>query len=247
MLHHIHKILSLGILATMLLCGCERQPESIDAEYGYVQFQIVRSSQLETTRAESLEWLSDASKIEIVMQHNGSTITQTLNLYSYDKEQAEWGLLSEKIRLVVGKYDIIGYYVYDALDNKILAGDRQGVFTITHNGLAIKPIGVETVERGKVSFTLYKKFDQTRLQADSDIIFAAIGFFFILVDSCVIPCIICRIISNCCKNAVISSSGIPEPLAILLLRLLLIFLGFCRSSTVILFMQDSIFFICFSP
>lgn len=167
--------MSLGILATMLLCGCERQPESIDAEYGYVQFQIVRSSQLDTTRAESLEWLSDASKIEIVMQHNGSTITQTLNLYSYDKEQAEWGLLSEKIRLVVGKYDIIGYYVYDALDNKILAGDRQGVFTITHNGLAIKPIGVETVERGKVSFTLYKKFDQTRLQADSDIIFAAIG------------------------------------------------------------------------
>lgn len=181
MLRHIHNILSLGILATLLLCGCERQPESIDAEYGYVQFQIVRSSQLEATRAESLEWLADASKIEVVMQHDGSTITQALNLESYNKEQAEWGLWSEKLRLVVGEYDIIGYYVYDSLDNRILAGDRQGSFTVAHNGLVIKPIGVDTVERGKVSFTLYKKFDETRYQADSDILFSAIGSIDITV------------------------------------------------------------------
>lgn len=181
MLRHIHKILSLGILATLLLCGCERQPASIDAEYGYVQFQVVRSSQLEATRAESLEWLADASKIEVVMQHDGSTITQALNLESYNKEQAEWGLWSEKLRLVVGEYDIIGYYVYDSLDNRILAGDRQGSFTVTHNGLVIKPIGVETVERGKVSFTLYKKFDETRYQADSDILFSTIGSIDITV------------------------------------------------------------------
>lgn len=176
MLRHLHKILSLAAVATLLLCGCERQPETLDAKYGYVQFQIVRSSQADTaTRAEALEWLRDASKITIVMQRDGSTISQTLNLTYHDKEQAEWGIWSDKLRLVAGEYDIIGYYVYDALDERILAGDRQGSFTITHNGLVVKPIGVETVERGKVSFTLFKQFDQTRYQADSDVLFSAIG------------------------------------------------------------------------
>ena len=43
------------------------------------------------------------------MQHDGSTITQTLPLNSYDKESAEWGLRSDKLRLLAGDYNIIGY------------------------------------------------------------------------------------------------------------------------------------------
>ena len=124
-----------------------------------MQFQLVKASQLDDTRAEELEWLSDACKICVVMQHEGSTITQTLNVESYDATTAEWGLWSEKLRLLAGDYNIIGYYIYDNLDNEIMVGERQGEFTVEHDGLTIKTIGVETVERGMVSFALLKAYE----------------------------------------------------------------------------------------
>ena len=91
----------------LLAGGCEQQGDNLTADYGYVQFQLVKAAQLDDTRAERLEWLSDACKICVVMQHEGSTITQTLNVESYDKASAEWGLWSEKLRLLAGDYNII--------------------------------------------------------------------------------------------------------------------------------------------
>ena len=139
------------LLLVSLLGGCDKQGEQLTADYGYVQFHLVKASQLDTasTRAtDVLDWLSDACKITVVMQHDGSTITQTLNVTSHDKESAEWGLFSEKLRLLAGDYNIIGYYIYNNLDQEILVGDGQGSFTIEHNGLVVKSIGVETIERG---------------------------------------------------------------------------------------------------
>ena len=88
--------------ALLLVGGCDYQGDSLAADYGYVQFHLVKASQLteEDTRADKLEWLSDACKIKVVMQLDGSTITQTLCVDSYDKESAEWGLWSEKLRLL---------------------------------------------------------------------------------------------------------------------------------------------------
>ena len=148
------------LVATTLLVGCTKSDDgSLHAEYGYVQFKVVKESSIEASRAtDALEWLSDAHKIAVVMQHDGSTITQTLPLSSYDKESAEWGLYSEKLRLLAGEYNIIGYYLYDNLDNELLAGGGQGSFTIERGGLSVKPIGASVVERGKVSFCLSKVF-----------------------------------------------------------------------------------------
>ena len=66
--------------ALLLVGGCDYQGDSLAADYGYVQFHLVKASQLteEDTRADKLEWLSDACKIKVVMQLDGSTITQTL-------------------------------------------------------------------------------------------------------------------------------------------------------------------------
>lgn len=159
----------------LLVGGCEQQGDNLTADYGYVQFQLVKAAQLDDTRAERLEWLSDACKICVVMQHDGSTITQTLNVESYDKASAEWGLWSEKLRLLTGDYNIIGYYVYDNLDNEILVGEGQGTFVVEHNGLTVKTIGVETVERGMVSFALLKAFETTRYTFESDFLFSSIA------------------------------------------------------------------------
>ena len=163
--------------ALLLVGGCNDQGDSLAADYGYVQFHLVKASQLtdNDTRADKLEWLSDACKIKVVMQLDGSTITQTLCVDSYDKESAEWGLWSEKLRLLAGSYEVIGFYIYDNLDNEILSGDNQGTFTVVRNGMATKTIGVETVKRGMVSFALLKAFETTRYSYEGDFLFSTIA------------------------------------------------------------------------
>lgn len=172
----IHKLWGILLMvAAIVVCGCEEHGESYDADYGYVQFRLLKASQMETsaTRAtDALDWLSDAHKIKVVMQHDGATITQTLPVTSYDKESAEWGLQSEKLRLMTGNYTIIGYYIYDNLDNEILVGGNSGTFSVTTGGLTIKDVGVSTVERGKIAFTLHKAL--TRSDAKGDYPFESI-------------------------------------------------------------------------
>ena len=174
------------VTAMMFMGGCERAADDVVADYGYVQFHLVKASQLaqdDSRATDALEWLSDACKITVVMQHEGSTITQTLTLSSYDKTSAEWGLWSEKLRLLAGSYNLIGYYIYDNLDNEILVGDGQGKFAVAHNGLVVKSVGVETVKRGMVSFALLKAFETTRYSYTSDFQFSSISAVDITVQN----------------------------------------------------------------
>ena len=163
-------------MAAMLLNACSIEGESIDAEYGYVQFRLVKESAMEeeSRATDMLEWLSDASKIKVVMQLNGSTITQTLPLSSYDTQSAEWGLQSEKLRLMTGSYNIIGYYLYDNLDNEIFSAGGAGEFVVVKGGLEVKRIGVPTVKRGIVGFALLKAYPTTRYEAEGDYPFQSI-------------------------------------------------------------------------
>ena len=169
-------IFLLSLLCATLVIGCEKRAESLDAEYGYVQFRLLKEAQMESSSrsSEELEWLSDATKITVVMQCEGLTISQTLPLTSYDKQSAEWGLQSEKLRLMAGSYEVIGYYLYDSLDNMILTGDNCGQFSVVAGGLEIKKIGIPTIERGIVGFALLKAFPTTRYEAEGDYAFSSI-------------------------------------------------------------------------
>lgn len=169
-------IFLLSLLCATIVIGCEKRAESLDAEYGYVQFRLLKEAQMESSSrsSEELEWLSDATKITVVMQCEGSTISQTLPLTSYDKQSAEWGLQSEKLRLMAGSYEVIGYYLYDSLDNMILTGDNCGQFSVVAGGLEIKKIGIPTIERGIVGFALLKAFPTTRYEAEGDYAFSSI-------------------------------------------------------------------------
>lgn len=169
-------IFLLSLLCATLVIGCEKRAESLDAEYGYVQFRLLKEAQMESSSrsSEELEWLSDATKITVVMQCEGSTISQTLPLTSYDKQSAEWGLQSEKLRLMAGSYEVIGYYLYDSLDNMILTGENCGQFSVVAGGLEIKKIGIPTIERGIVGFALLKAFPTTRYEAEGDYAFSSI-------------------------------------------------------------------------
>ena len=179
------RALSLALaLIALIAGGCQKQGDELASEYGYVQFKLIKASQMDSaaTRADELKWLSEAHKIEVVMQFDGSTITQTLPVSSYDSEAAEWGLYSEKLRLLKGEYNVIGYSIYDYLDKKILNGASQGSFTITEGGLTAKHIGVPTVKRGKVSFALFKAIE-TRGEVEGDYPFQNIKAIDITVET----------------------------------------------------------------
>lgn len=119
-----------------------------------------------TTRAvtDKLDKLNDVQKVKVVMQYNGSTITQTLLLNAYNAENAEFGLRSDKLKLLTGTYTVIGYYLYDKLDNVLYAGPvgENNAFAIVSDGLHTQNLIVDAVARGMVTFKLVKDFVKTR-------------------------------------------------------------------------------------
>lgn len=148
------------LLASLAFVGCERGGDNTATEYGYVQFKLIKSASMDATRTTTpLDKLGDATKIEVVMQHDGATISQTLPLSSYDKESAEWGLYSEKLRLLAGDYTLIGFRLYDNLDKEIYSGNSADKFSIVGEGFTQHTVGVECIERGTISFVLKKEFD----------------------------------------------------------------------------------------
>lgn len=170
-------IKSIGSVAILLvwaaLIGCmatscsNNEDDELKSGYGYVQFKLLKSAsyQAETSSGsratvDKLSYLSDACKIEVIMQHDGSTISQALVLNSYNAENAEFGLRSDKLQLLAGDYVVIGYNLYDNLDQLLYTGTitTNNSFHVTENGLEVFDILVSSMERGMVSFKLIKNF-----------------------------------------------------------------------------------------
>lgn len=163
-------LLLLVTMLTFAVTSCsDDETEGWDGTYGYVQFKLNKKVSSRATRAaavDKLEKLDDAKKIKVVMEHNGTTVSQTLMLNSYNAENAEYGLRSDKLELASGTYTIIGFYLYDAVDEELLASSAGETFTVVGGGLAVQDLTVETVERGKVKFNLIKEWQKTRGTGD---------------------------------------------------------------------------------
>ena len=177
-------LLLLVTMLTFAVTSCsDDETEGWDGTYGYVQFKVNKSVSTRATRAaalDKLEKLDDAKKIKVVMEHNGTTVSQTLVLNSYNAENAEYGLSSEKLQLASGTYTIIGFYLYDAVDEELLASSAGETFTVVGGGMTVQDLTVQTVERGKVKFNLVKEWEKTRA-ANQEYLFSNIR----LVDICV--------------------------------------------------------------
>ena len=156
-----------------------------DGTYGYVQFKLSKKVSSRATRAaalDKLEKLDDAKKIKVVMEHNGTKVSQTLVLNSYNAENAEYGLSSEKLQLASGTYTIIGFYLYDAVDEELLASSAGETFTVVGGGMTVQDLTVQTVERGKVKFNLVKEWEKTRA-ANQEYLFSNIRLVDISVTN----------------------------------------------------------------
>lgn len=164
-LHAFALLVVAALTAIMGVAGCSDDDSlTSTAEYGYVQFKLFKEASYNAEgRATSLDKLSDAHKISVVMQHEGHTITQSLVLNAYDNENAEFGLRSNKLQLLVGEYTIIGYFLYDNLDNEIYAGSAtDNKFTVIKDGLVVKDLTANVTPKGKATFRLVKNFVESR-------------------------------------------------------------------------------------
>ena len=158
-INNIFKTLAFTLVSLVFCCAsvsCSKE-ESHDAGYGYVQFRLFKKASVKAT-VDKLSYLYDACKVQVIVQHQGSTISQTLVLNSYNAENAEFGLRSDKLQLLTGEYVIIGYNLFDNLDNELYTGtiSENNRFTVVENGLAVYDILVDAVERGMASFKLVK-------------------------------------------------------------------------------------------
>ena len=152
------------ILCTLGFVGCTEAEDELIASYGYVQFKLYKNDTAPASRATSLDYLHDAHKVKVTMQHEGSTIEQTLVLNAYNNEHAEYGLRSDKLKLMTGEYHVVGYTLYDKLDAKLLDENVSSSFTVVSNGLSYHNLSVNVTPRGKASFRLVKpkSFTTTR-------------------------------------------------------------------------------------
>ena len=156
------------------LTGCSEDKEASEVQYGYVQFKLFKSASAPKTVAETravdrLEKLSDAHKIKVFLQFGVNTISQTLVLNAYNAENAEYGLRSDKLRLLVGDYEVIGYTVYDELDNELLSSDVEDCrFTVIGGGLHSQALYVNTVPSGMASFKLVKEWGAATRATNDD-------------------------------------------------------------------------------
>ena len=99
--------LIVSLLAMVAVTGCSDEEDALQTgQYGYVQFKLYKSTgEGAATRAtDKLELLSDAKKINVVMLRDGVTLSQTLVLNSYNAENAEFGLRSDKLQKITVTY-----------------------------------------------------------------------------------------------------------------------------------------------
>ena len=147
----------LAFVATGIV-GCSDDDDAArqNGVYGYVQFKLYKEASY-SRAVDRLDKLSDAHKMKVMLQNDNTTITQTLQLNAYNKENAEFGLRSDKMKLVEGDYKLIGYSLLDSKEQLLLSADvNDCAFTIVTGGLHSQDIAVAAAPRGRVSFRIVK-------------------------------------------------------------------------------------------
>ncbi len=153
-----------------VMTSCKDDEEEMQSVYGYAQFRVCKLASMEeeaASRSNKLEYLNEAKKVKVVLLHNGKNIQQTLNLNAFNDESAEFGLRSDKVQLVAGDYELIGFYLYNKLDQEIYSGAAgdEPLFEVVSGGMVSKTLGVDAVARGQVNFRVVKEILKTRSSA----------------------------------------------------------------------------------
>ena len=186
---NIVQIIAGGILALFCAsCAEMAEPAYTDQDYGHIQFKLYKDASYPSTKA--VDYLRDIAKVRVTLDYNGLQIAQTLVLNSSDSESAEYGLRSEKLRLLAGNYILKTYEIFNKLDSSLVKRspvDSLSTFEVVAGGLTVHDLLAEVTPRGKVQFTLTKDLSGfvehpvTRASDDEGLIFDEIKSVDIVV------------------------------------------------------------------
>ncbi len=153
-------------------CTTDSTPDYREKEYGYVQFKLYKRASYEpqvySSRAANdiLDYLSEASKLEVELYDTkGVRVRSSVRLSASNDESAEFGMRSEKLKLLAGDYTLKYITIYK-MDNEAnnevrcysKSIDPATSFSVTEGGLVLHDILIDVVERGHVKFRLVKDF-----------------------------------------------------------------------------------------
>lgn len=157
-------LLSAAILLSSLIFGsCSKveEPDYREKVYGYVQFKLYKEASYDGTKAvvSQLDYLKDVSKIKVTLRYDGNEITQTLVMNSSDEDAAEFGLRSDKLKLLAGDYSISTFTLFDKQDQPLYVrtpSEELSNFTVVAGGLYVHDLVAAAIQRGKVRFSIVK-------------------------------------------------------------------------------------------
>ena len=146
-----------------VLCGCVREtvPDYRENEYGYVQFKLYKEASYPGTKAGQLEYLKDVAKLKVTLRYEDNLMSQTMVMNASNDEAAEFGLRSEKLKLLSGEYQVVTYVLYDKMDEVVSEGTPDASaasFSVVAGGLCVHDLVTPVVGRGKVRFSFVKDF-----------------------------------------------------------------------------------------
>lgn len=157
------------LFISVMLFSCTDDNLTSQNGSGYVQFKIYKDASYgEQTAsragANQLDFLNDAKKIKILLKNEQFNFSQTLNLNSYNEDNAEYGLRSDKLELQPGEYTIESYYLYGKTENQLYVGQpaEKTTFNITSGTLIVQDLLTDAVGRGTVKFRLIKNILESR-------------------------------------------------------------------------------------
>lgn len=157
--------LFIAALTALLFVGCSRidEPDYREMNYGYIQFRLYKAASYTKAGGDDmmLQYLADATKIKVELSDGKNNISQSLVLNSSDAS-AEFGLRSDKMKLLAGKYRIVSYSLFGNLDQNIYENTpsssplMDSEFTIVPGGVCVHDLLADVQPRGKIRFTLTK-------------------------------------------------------------------------------------------
>ena len=100
-------ISALCLVSALCLNSCKADPEYVGQEYGYVQFKLYKEASYSKAVVPELDYLGDAGKILVVLQYGDVSLSQTLTLSASGAQAAEFGLRSDKLKLLAGEYKVL--------------------------------------------------------------------------------------------------------------------------------------------
>ena len=166
----IFKIDIFAVLLAMLFasaCTTTNEVDLCERDYGYVQFKLYKEASYTPSTSSRADYepfdiyLAEACKIEVNLTDvNNRAIRQTLVLSAANSTTAEYGLRSDKLKLLTGEYKLGTVLLFDAED-KVLARfvpSSKRDFSVVAGGLTIHDVTVDVTQRGYVQFTLVKDF-----------------------------------------------------------------------------------------